>query len=484
MLVRRLVLTLLALCCAALLAYTSYRAFRLSFTHDESISYDLITGNSFWKGTANHHPLNTKMMGWAMRWLGTREWHLRLPNVLAHGLFVVFGLLLLKELKSSVALLAGFAFLNLNPFVLEFFSLARGYGLALGLSAMSLFFLLQAWKRTEIPAVTGLLFLSLACASLADLANFSWLNLHLSIFGAAVLVLMVRRDSLALDLNRRTLAALAALAVANAWFIYNLARRIWFLQQGGELYARGRVGFVPDTLGTLADSYFYGQPYPQGLRNAIILLAIVGFVAAVVLVAYRTARDRRLSVSAIFVSALVVAVAAPITEHHVLGVEYPVDRIALFYIPLAAAVIMFLVDETVAGAGRITTAVYGLCVAVFLAAAVGHLYRTSNTDRTLTWAYDAETKTAIADILAYRSSGDGNSRIKVGNNWIFEPTLNFYRLTLSYDWLAPATRVDLSSPDNDLVYCYPEDLQNYPLPYTVLKRYPLTQTVLARIDRP
>jgi hypothetical protein len=165
-------------------------------------------------------------------------------------------------------------------------------------------------------------------------------------------------------------------------------------------------------------------------------------------------------------------------------VEYPVDPIALFYIPLAAVAIMFLIDETIAGAGRTTIGLTSVCVALLLAGSVGHLFRTVNTERTFTWAYDADTKNAITDILGYRSSRGATSRIKVGNNWIFEPTLNFYRLTLSYDWLSPATRVDLNSPDNDVVYCYPEDLKDYPLPYTILKRYPLTQTVLVRIERP
>src|SRR5690348_6338878 len=67
---------LLVLCSCALFAYSSLRAYRLSFTHDESLSYRIVLGELFWKEAANHHPLNTKFMGWMSHWLGSREWQL------------------------------------------------------------------------------------------------------------------------------------------------------------------------------------------------------------------------------------------------------------------------------------------------------------------------------------------------------------------------------------------------------------------------
>jgi hypothetical protein len=59
----------------------------------------------------------------------------------------------------------------------------------------------------------------------------------------------------------------------------------------------------------------------------------------------------------------------------------------------------------------------------------------------------------------------------------FEPTINYYPRTLPYDWLNPATRDRLLKPDNDAIFCYPEDLVNLGA-YYVLQRYPLTGAVL------
>jgi hypothetical protein len=424
------------------------------------------------------------MMGWAIRWIGTLEWQLRLPNVLAHALYLAFGFLLMAELKNAATMLLGFALFNFDPFMLDFFSLARGYGLALGFSVMSLLFLRQAWKRSDLAPRTRYLFLSLTCASLADLANFSWLNFHLSIFGAAILVLLIRRDKLVLDLSGRALAAAMVLTVANAWFIRNLARRIWVLRQSDQLYGRGKVGFIPDTMGSLVDSYFYGQPHSQTTTSTILFVAIASFALVVMVVAFRASRDRRLSFSAVLLSALIVAVGAPIAEHYVLGVEYPIDRIALYYIPLVAALVMFLVDETMVQARRGAVIACSLASSLLFGAMAAHLSRTANAHHTLAWYYDADTKAAILDIHRYVVEHGGNRKYKVGNRWEFEPTLNFYRRTLLYDWMIPANRNGVAAPDNDLVFCQQEDLQNYPYPYSAVQRYPLTNTVLVSINRP
>jgi hypothetical protein len=190
-----------ALSCLALLGYSTFRAYHLSFTHDESLTYSFVAGDPLWRGTANNHPLNTRLMTWMYRWLGQLEWHLRLPNVLAHVLYLTFGLLLLGGLRSLWTKALGFALFNLNPFLLDFFGLARGYGLALGLSMASLFFLRKAWDRTDLFHSSTFLLLSLTCASLADLLNYAWLNIHLP-FAASLLILSLRHDAITVRLSR------------------------------------------------------------------------------------------------------------------------------------------------------------------------------------------------------------------------------------------------------------------------------------------
>ena len=472
---------LLVLCSCALFAYSSVRAYRLSFTHDESISYRIVLGELFWKDTANHHPLNTKLMGRMSRWLGSREWQLRLPNVVAHMLYLVFGLLLLAQLKETTSILLGFALLNFNPFLLDFFGLARGYGLALGLSMSALFLLRQAWAQKKLIGRTALLLLSLTCASLADLANFTWLNFHLPLVAASLIVLF-DGTRFPMKVNRATLVCAAVITGANAWFIRNLARRIWALGDHGQLYARGKNGFVSDTLGSLIDSYFYMQPYPAGLKQAILLLSIVGFLLAAVVVGYRVWSDHQFSFSAVLLVILALAVAAPVVEHLFLGMEYPVERIALYYVPIAGLLAVFAIDEVIAASGSTFGLVGNVSCAMLAAAMLFHLYRTANLHHTMTWFYDANTKAAVFEVERLFATGK-QRKINIGNDWIFEPSLNYYRTTRHYDWMNPVTRNRLKDEDNDVIYAFAEEIEDRAKTYNVIQRYPETGTVLVKVDR-
>ena len=72
----------------------------------------------------------------------------------------------------------------------------------------------------------------------------------------------------------------------------------------------------------------------------------------------------------------------------------------------------------------------------------------------------------------------------IGNNWLFEPTINFYRETRQYDRLSRAIRrARVSIVEYDLVYCFTADLENQSGFYSVLQRYPRTGTVLIKVDR-
>ena len=73
--------------------------------------------------------------------------------------------------------------LNLNLYVLDYFSLSRGYGLSLGFLMGTLFFLLRFLTQLHT-GVAGRrdLFRALLMACGAVMANFSLLNVYLGVF--------------------------------------------------------------------------------------------------------------------------------------------------------------------------------------------------------------------------------------------------------------------------------------------------------------
>src|SRR5207249_2914768 len=105
------------------------------------------------------------------------------------------------------------------------------------------------------------------------------------LFAASLLILSLRHDAItvrlshdranfliALKLNGRAFGAAVVLTLANAWFVYNLIRRILALREQGELYVGGQSNFVQDTIGSLVSAYLYGHSYPASLRTIIIVI--------------------------------------------------------------------------------------------------------------------------------------------------------------------------------------------------------------------
>jgi hypothetical protein len=188
------------------LGYEVARAARSSFTCDEAGSYlDFISPNVlalFNFNSANNHFLNSLLAKISSTLGGTSEFVLRLPNLLAYVAYLFFAFLILNRfVKTKLIVLCGYLLLSLNPYVLDYFSLCRGYGLSLGFLMASLFFLFSFLNGTTEPRPNRHRHLrySLMAAALAVLSNFSLLNVYLSLvaFIFGYFVFLNRRDRLA-----------------------------------------------------------------------------------------------------------------------------------------------------------------------------------------------------------------------------------------------------------------------------------------------
>ena len=162
------------------------RAGRQGITGDEAYNWAL-----FLKGALNHvflanydannHVLYTALAWLSIHWLGLNEFNLRIPTIAAAAIFFItthrisslfFGNRPWHLL--STIILAG------NPYVLDFFTVARGYGLALAFFSLALLNVLSASRedpslsQTPIPhKCLGRAFILLESdLSLSDIALF------------------------------------------------------------------------------------------------------------------------------------------------------------------------------------------------------------------------------------------------------------------------------------------------------------------------
>ena len=179
------------------------RAARVPFTIDEASTYlNYLASNVlavFDLNSANNHFLNTLLAKIAWTLGGSSEFVLRIPNLLGYSLYLCFSFLILHRfIKNKVFIVCGYLLLNLNPYVLDFFSLCRGYGLSLGFLMAALFFFFSFLDKASPSPKEGYrdLSRSLAAATLAVLANFSLLNVYLSlvVFAGGFMIFLNFKD--------------------------------------------------------------------------------------------------------------------------------------------------------------------------------------------------------------------------------------------------------------------------------------------------
>lgn len=195
--------------CVFFLAFATLRAARVPLTYDEAASYvryidttvqsvfDPTALSIFDFEVATNHFLNTLLTKVWTIVAGGSEFALRLPNLIAYAMFIVFSLRILQRYARPWIAVAGLLLLNLNPYVLDFFSLSRGYGLSLGLMMGAVFYLLRlidelSARRGDFPDASR----ALAFALAAVMSNFALLNVWLSIFLVVLVAFVVAKSDL------------------------------------------------------------------------------------------------------------------------------------------------------------------------------------------------------------------------------------------------------------------------------------------------
>lgn len=173
--------------------YLAARAVHVPLTYDEASSFDRYVNADLPAlldfASATNHLLNSVLTKAAYVVLGDRPWVLRLPNVLAGWAYLALVVSLAGRLRIAVLGLAGLIVLASNPYLLDYFALSRGYGLAMALLMASVCFLLRWWDRPA-GAIAGRrdLAWTVAMAGAAVAANFA----VLPAFVAILLVIVAR----------------------------------------------------------------------------------------------------------------------------------------------------------------------------------------------------------------------------------------------------------------------------------------------------
>jgi hypothetical protein len=405
-----------------LLAYSGWRAARLGLTHDEAIS--LSYGQTHcWRylleykeATANHHLVNSVAVKLLSGFLGTSEFVLRLPSLLAHILYLVCSALLVARLRSKWLAVAGFACLTLNPYLLDFFSLSRGYSLALGFFQLALCGLLRLLEPGRRPLTS--LILAVGGAVLATWSNFAFLNAAVWLLAAAALFFIRREGTSGARVRLWGLALFTA-----GLFLLGFATLLLLrLKADGALYFGGQVSLYEDSFVSLLQTSLYrlalGRHTTMALTHCCVAMLVVLLGAMLMVRSSSTGRSMALAAAAILAGTVIFS----LLQHLLAQVPYPQGRTALALIPTYWVAVLFSVDHLAARPvlGWIRIAFAPVAALAAVATAVG-----LNVQGTLDWAYDANTKDAVRGMLDVAHT-DKCKILRVVCHWVYGPAVEYY----------------------------------------------------------
>jgi hypothetical protein len=480
---------------SGLLLYAIVRAVALPILFDEAFTYLAFVRQPL--GTllnplgsdreidANNHLLNTLLVKACAALLGVSEFVFRLPNLAALASYLVFGWLILRRYSRFLPPLAGFVLITANPFLLDLFSAARGYGLSLGLLLPGLYLLARTIEG-ESPSREREV-LAFAMLAAGSLASYSLLNVYLAalfVWGVAKAIRLSKRAGPSrrgrilpdtLRLNVPVILISGGLAAAVGPVLFALSR-------AGGLYWGGESGFWRDTIGSLVASGLYRAPY--GAVAFPILLGMVAagsaLIAAVASLASTRRRDPpRMRVFAGIGAILGLSVAAILLEHWFLGVKFPVDRMAVSLVPLFLLSLWLALEVGMSSATSDLRRATRIGVIVLAVACLAHVVRVGRIRTSYLWQYDLDTPAMLADLsrMSERPSAP-ERRVRLGITPFLAAGINYYREVRNLAWLAP---VDQSGPWGDYDFAYIMPIQNAEARargYRILRRYPVTGNLL------
>ena len=376
----------------------------------------------------NNHVLLTLLGKASVGVLGASEAALRLPSLFAYVLFLWATYRILGWITSGWQHPLGMAAIGSNPYLIDYFTVARGYGLALGLSSAGLAYLLDGTRDWPILRQRPI-YVAFLLFSLAAIAHLTFALM----VAAAIVVLWApyvlggRGGDLVRMLRPRTRIvwlALAAIVVIQCYMVHLalVIRRVGLLGSGE---ARA---FWSGTVGSLVDGTLYRK------RSAFDEVVVFGWIVATLLAATwvvwarRSQSGDRRSPLAVILGLMVVAALASVVQHAMLGVALLDGRRAIALLPLFLMCALALPREASHLGGRVLRALaiaLGVAAPALLAV---QSFAVVNLERIRDWPHDAATREAMLAIARHPASD--RRPLRLLTFWTLAPGAEFYRQTL------------------------------------------------------
>lgn len=431
--------------------YVLYRAVTVSITFDEVWTFDLamnpmqdvmFSPKNF--TSANNHILNSLLIKPCLAVFGHQLWVLRLPNVLSYVIYCISALLIVQQVTEKKWLrLTTFILLTTQIYLLDFFSLSRGYGLAIAFEMMSLCAMIYFWRQAK----NIYLFFAFGAVAVSAYANFTWINFYLPLWGVLNLMLLPKfplREILRFNVWPFLFAALLSLL---SYKPILLLRELDEFKWGANAWIDSMHTFVKDLL--YLDNYYLAI----ALQSAL-------FLSALIIVSILWIRRKQLTqqwTNLFFFAAMIGSIiVVSVLQRWILDTMYMDGRKATMYIPL---LLLLIPCTTELFSPKRMAWAKGLAFALLLAYGLQFtmLHRTRLIRE---WWFDEHTHEVANYIYKHPIEGKRN----IIYDWHYSSAFIYYNRFHSRELLGPFFREDEPLPTEQVAYYYIMSSQIYNVP--------------------
>lgn len=324
-----------------LAVYVLIKSVTVDMTHDEAYSFYNV--KHFWwieaLCTGNTHWFNFAAIKLAVLCGFEKVWQLRWFTSLSALVFLYLAFLWIRSFSRTSVKFFAFSLLLLNPYMLDYFSLARGYAAGMAFQALSLLFLYKALKEEK--RLFSLL--ALGFSGMSAIANFNFYYFFVGISAVYFFRFYFLKGpsffrKRAFYMDSIYFIGISALVLKALWFITDCSNDIG--PYGGDGFVDSLFsGYVK---GWIYEKFIVSDSTLKVLSYVVMLLVVAA--SSYGILAFKRHQNRFYQLISIVILSMYVLC---IVNRNLFHVLYPVDRTTLMFFPLMAFVVVYLTAELI-----------------------------------------------------------------------------------------------------------------------------------------
>jgi hypothetical protein len=457
-----------------------FKAITIPITHDECATTVHYSTYSYWEilmypdSWPNNHILNTLSVKWLITTFTKEQWIVRIPNLIGFWIYA-YGIYLFLKLvfkPDSKLFLFGALIFVLNFYLIDFFSLSRGYGLSCAFVTISAVYILKSFIEKKDMYI----WLAIALAIIGSYANFTSL-IYVMCSCLMFTLYFFQKNNYKLKIISWNNFILLLICAGYGALIAN---PIIKMKQDDQFKYWTSKGFVEESVITTVDHFKYGSYDLNQYDSYIISIIIISLVIFIELFwIFRIIKHKAIKEvfeNPVFLSNTILLLTALISILNCKLTNTPNlnGRTALLFYPLFALVICSLV-AALNKIHLIPQLIVGFSILWF---STWHFKDTFSFKSVREWWFDENT----FQVVEFLRNDAKCEQINLRTNWLFHPSFYFYVYTgkfTKFNLHNYNKEVDVNS-DADYYYVLGEDVAKLEANYYKVASFDNARFILKR----